>query len=140
MTDFNEKIIAEFRENNGTVQTAGFGSSLVLLHTTGAKSGAARVSPVMGQRQPDGSWLVAASKAGAPENPAWYLNMVAHPEMAIEAATPNGIETVDVLAEDLQGADRDAGWAAFTANAPGFLDYQVKAGDRLIPVVRLTPR
>ncbi|UFS60426.1 nitroreductase/quinone reductase family protein [Subtercola endophyticus] len=140
MTDFNDKIIAEFRANDGVVQTAGFGASLVLLHTTGAKTGAERVSPVMAQPQPDGSWLVAASKAGAPENPAWYLNMLAHPDMAIEAVTGNGVETVEVVAEDLKGAARDAAWATFTEKAPGFLDYQVTAGDRLIPVVKLSRR
>lgn len=136
MSDFNEKIIAEFRANKGHVETAGFGSNLILLHNIGAKSGTERVSPLMGITQPDGSWLVAASKAGAPEDPAWYRNLLAHPEVSIETGT----ETIAVVAEDLTGAERDAAWAQFTTRAPGFLDYQAKAGDRLIPVVKLTPR
>ncbi|MGA1838760.1 nitroreductase/quinone reductase family protein [Herbiconiux sp. 11R-BC] len=138
MSDFNQQIIEEFRANGGTVQR--FGSSLVLLHTTGAKSGEPRLSPVMGIAQPDGSWLVAASKAGAPSNPAWYANLVAHPEAAIEAATDDGVATVEVTAAPLEGEERDAGWAQFVARSPGFADYEAKAGGRVIPVVKLSPR
>lgn len=136
MSDFNEKIIAEFRANKGHVETAGFGSNLILLHTIGAKTGTEHVSPLMGIAEPDGSWLVAASKAGAPDHPAWYRNLLAHPEISIETGT----ETVAVVAGNLTGAERDAAWIKFTTKAPGFLDYQAKAGDRLIPVVKLSPR
>ncbi|MEF2979330.1 nitroreductase/quinone reductase family protein [Subtercola sp. YIM 133946] len=140
MSGFNDRIIAEFRANGGRVETAGFGSSLVLLHTIGAKSGVERISPVMGIPQPDGSWLVAASAAGAPDNPARYANLLGHPEVAVEVGVGDTIETIDVRAEALQGEARDAGWAQFTRRSPGFRDYEAKAGGRLIPVVKLSRR
>ncbi|GGF33085.1 hypothetical protein GCM10011399_27740 [Subtercola lobariae] len=136
MSNFNDQIIAEFRANNGTVTTAGFGSSLVLLHSLGVKSGIERVTPVMSIARPDGTWLIAASKAGAPENPAWYANLKAKPETSIET----GSDTVPVVAEELTDPEYDAGWAEFTSRAPGFADYQVKAGSRRIPVIKLSPR
>ncbi|MCS5732748.1 nitroreductase family deazaflavin-dependent oxidoreductase [Herbiconiux daphne] len=136
MNDFTERVISEFRANGGNVTTGGFGDSLVLLHTKGAKSGAPRLAPVMGIAQPDGSWLVCASKAGAPDNPAWFANLLRHPDAAIET----GSATVDVTAANLTGAERDVAWAQFTDRSPGFVAYQERAGDRTIPVVRLTPR
>lgn len=133
--DFNDRIIEEFRANGGHVETAGFGDKLVLLHTIGARSGDERVAPTMALRDED-SWLVYASKAGAPENPAWYYNLVQNPDITIE--TPQG--TVEVTAHELHGDERDAAWAQVVAVASGFADYQVKAGARVIPVLRLTPR
>ena len=134
MPDFNETIIAEFRANGGHVETAGFGDSLVLLHTTGARSGEARVNPLMAIATDDG-WLVAASAAGAPRHPAWFHNLVAHPAARVEVGTG---EIVDVVATSLEGADYDAAWAAFTARSRAFESYAQRAGDREIPVVRLT--
>ncbi|QJU52614.1 nitroreductase/quinone reductase family protein [Herbiconiux sp. KACC 21604] len=139
MSDFNERIVEEFRANGGTVSTAGFGDKLVLLHTTGAKSGAARISPVMGFPEQDG-WLVVASKAGAPENPAWYANLVAHPDAAIETPGENGVETVEVTARALSGDEYAAAWKRVVAAAPGFDDYRIKARHRTIPVLLLTRR
>src|ERR1700712_2516793 len=136
MSDFNEQVIAEFRSNGGEGKTAGFGSSLLLVHSIGVKSGIERVSPVMSIAQPDGSWLIAASKAGAPENPAWYGNLKAQPDVTVE--TPAG--TVEVTAHELTDDEYEAGWSQFTTRAPGFADYQVKAGARRIPVIKLTPR
>jgi len=134
MSGFNDQVIAEFRANAGVVSR--FGSSLVLLHTVGAKSGEPRIHPVMSIEQPDGSWLIAASKAGAPTNPAWFHNLVATPDATIEAGT----ETVDVHASTVTDPEYDAAWAQFTSRSPGFADYQVKAGSRRIPVLRLTRR
>ena len=133
--DFNDQIIEEFRANGGHVETAGFGDKLILLHTIGARSGEERVTPTMALRDED-SWLVYASKAGAPDNPAWYYNLVTNPDITIE--TPQGM--VDVTAHELHGEERDAAWAQVVAVASGFADYQVKAGPRVIPVLRLTPR
>ena len=131
---FNDAVINEFRANNGTV--ARFGRGLVLLHHVGAKSGAERVSPVRGIRETPDTWLVAASKAGAPDNPAWFHNLLAHPNVEIE--TPDdGRVTVDAV--ELVGAERDAGWERFTAASPGFREYQDKT-TRTIPVLRLTRR
>lgn len=136
MSDWNRKVIEEFRSNGGTVTINGFGRRLVLLHHVGAKSGTERVSPVMGIRTDDDTWLVAASKAGAPDHPAWYFNLKAHPETEIE--TPDD-GTVPVRAEILDGAERDAGWALFTEASEGFKAYEART-TRVIPVLALHRR
>ena len=84
MSDWNQQIIDEFRANGGDVRTNGFGKGLVLLHHRGAKTGAERVSPVAGIRVDPDTWLAAASKGGAPDNPAWFHNLLAHPDVEIE--------------------------------------------------------
>lgn len=136
MSDWNQKIIDEFRENGGAVQTMGFGRSLVLLHHTGARTGTERVSPVAAIRDGDDTWLVAASKAGAPDNPDWFHNLKAHPDVVIE--TPDD-GTVEVRAQVLEADERDAAWARFTAMSEGFRSYEQKT-TRVIPVVALTRR
>ena len=135
MSDYNDRIITEFRENGGTV-TTGHGSGLVLLHSIGAKSGVERIHPVLAIPDGDG-WLIAASKGGAPENPAWFHNLLAHPDIEIE--TPDD-GTVAVHAERLTGAVRDEGWARFTS-LPGssFASYEAKTS-RVIPVLELQRR
>ena len=134
MSGFNERIIEEFRANGGTVETAGFGRRLVL-HHVGAKSGVERVTPVMALPTDDG-WVVAASKGGAPDNPAWFHNLLAHPDTAVEA--PDDGE-VAVRAVPLEGAERDAAWARFLAESPGFAEYEQRTA-RTIPVVELRRR
>ena len=135
MSDFNERIIAEFRASGGTVEAAGFGRSLVLVHHLGARSGIERVSPVMAI--PTGAgWLIAASKGGAPENPAWFGNLLAHPDVVIE--TPDDGE-VAVHAVALEGAERDAAWARFLERSPAFGQYEQRTS-RTIPVVELRRR
>ena len=134
--NWNQNIIDEFRANDGTVTTAGFGRALVLLHHLGAKSGQERVTPVMGIRQDPDTWLVAASKAGAPDNPAWFHNLKAQADVTIEVP---GEGTVDVSARVLDGDERDAGWARFTAASPGFREYEDRT-TRVIPVVALHRR
>jgi deazaflavin-dependent nitroreductase family protein len=134
---FNDAIIDEFRANGGAVSR--FGDDLVLVHSTGAKSGAERIHPVLGIRD-GGGWLIAASKGGAPEHPAWFHNLVAHPHATIEAPDGRGgIDTVAVRAEVLAGAEREAAWARFLDRSPAFAQYEARAG-RVIPVVRLAPR
>jgi deazaflavin-dependent oxidoreductase (nitroreductase family) len=133
VSDFNDLIIAEFRANGGRVQN--FGASLVLLHTIGAKSGDARVSPVLGIADGD-AWLVIASAGGSPRHPAWYFNLEAHPDVAIE--TPAG--TVDVHATALDGADYDSAWAKFVARSPAFEQYAQRTDGRTMPILRLSPR
>lgn len=134
MPDFNETIISEFRANGGHVETAGFGDSLVLLHTVGARSGAERVNPLMAIATDDG-WLVVASAGGSPRHPAWFHNLIANPLARVEVGSG---EVVDVVATSLDGSDYDAAWAAFTARSRAFESYRQRAGDREIPVVRLT--
>jgi deazaflavin-dependent oxidoreductase (nitroreductase family) len=136
MTDLNQQIIEEFRANGGHVETMGFGDSLIILHSTGARSGKERVNPVLAIPTDDGGWLIAASKAGAPDNPGWYANLMAHPTMRIEVGT----STVDVTATEITGDDYPAAWAKFTAQSDAFKEYEKKAGGRHIPVILLSPR
>ena len=131
--DWNTRIIDEFRRTGGTVER--FGDALVLLHHIGARSGIERVTPVMAIRPDDDTWLIAASKAGAPENPAWFHNLLAHPAVTIE--TPAG--DVAVHATRLTGRERDAAWSRFTAVSPGFRAYEERT-DRVIPVLALRRR
>ncbi|OOB92459.1 nitroreductase family deazaflavin-dependent oxidoreductase [Rathayibacter sp. VKM Ac-2630] len=136
MAGFTETIIEEFRANGGTVTTAGFGRSLVLLHYVGARSGEERIAPLMALHPSDDVRLLAASAAGAPKHPAWFHNPVAEPGTVIE--TPDH-GTVPVRARILEGAERDAGWRLFTDASDGFAGYEKKT-TRVIPVVELTRR
>ena len=133
---WNDTVISEFRTNDGQVSTGGFGRSLVLLHTVGAKSGAERVHPVLGRRSGD-DWVVAASAAGAATHPAWFHNLVANPEITIEVA---GEGIVPVTAQQLTDGDYEREWAGFVAQSEAFAQFQEKAGDRRIPLVRLRRR
>ena len=134
MSDWNDRIIEQFRTNGGDVGQ--FGRSLVLMHHVGARTGTVRVAPVMALPDGDGAWLVAASKAGAPDNPGWFHNLVAHPDIDIE--TPDD-GTVAVHAEVLRGEARDRAWARFTAASDGFREYERRT-TRTIPVLRLARR
>ncbi|MCH1866187.1 nitroreductase/quinone reductase family protein [Nocardioides sp. CFH 31398] len=136
MSDFNSQVIAEFRQNDGTVTTAGFGRSLILVHHVGARSGTERVTPLVPVRDSEDTWLVAASKAGAPDNPAWYHNLLAHPDVTIE--TPDD-GVVDVHVTELTGDDRDTAWRKFTDMSDGFRSYEERT-TRTIPVLALTRR
>lgn len=130
---YNDRVIDEFRANGGVV--ADFGSDLVLLHTVGARSGEARVNPVLVIVDGE-SWLVIASAAGQPQHPAWYFNLIAAPLVSVE--TPG--ETVEVLATSLEGAEWDAAWQAFRDRSPAFAEYRTRSEGREFPIVRLTRR
>lgn len=132
--DFNAQIIAEFRANGGKVGGPFDGAPLLLLHTTGAKSGAERINPVMYQDLGDGRVAVFASKAGADTNPAWYHNVVTHPDVTAEI----GAETRSFTARVADDAEREPIWTKQKAEAPGFADYEAKT-PRVIPVVILEP-
>ena len=132
MSAWNDKIIAEFRANAGRVGGNFEGAPLLLLHTTGAKSGLERVSPMMYMQVGD-SWAVFASKAGADTNPAWYHNLLAHPKAQIEVGT----ETIEVIGRDLNDEEREPIWIAQKAAYPGFAGYERKT-TRQIPVVLLS--
>ncbi|MCZ7438118.1 nitroreductase family deazaflavin-dependent oxidoreductase [Micromonospora sp. WMMC241] len=133
MSDWNDKIIAEFRANGGQVGGQFAGAPLLLLHTVGAKSGQPRVNPMMYQRL-DRGYAVFASKAGAPTNPAWYHNLLAEPHVRAEIGT----DTVDLVARVADGDERERIWDAQKAAYPGFADYERKT-TRQIPVVVLEP-
>jgi len=137
MSDWNDKIIEEFRANEGRVGRFGNGH-LVLLTTTGAKTGLKRTTPVMAVERPNpfGSIYVIASYAGRDENPAWFHNILATPEVFVELATDEGIVTYDATAAVLPRAERDEIYAEVAATNPGFAEYETKT-DRVIPVVEL---
>lgn len=136
MADWNQQIIDEFRTNDGTVNTMGFGRGLVLVHHRGAKSGAERITPLAAIRDSDDDWLITASAGGSDSNPAWYHNLLAHPDISIE--TPDDGE-VSVHAVDLPSEERDVAWSRFTEMSDGFAGYEKKTS-RIIPVLRLTRR
>ena len=117
-------------------KTPGFDFDLLLLTTTGRKSGQERTSPLGWVSDGNGGWLIAASANGAAGLPAWYHNLAAAPDKArIEV---NGA-AVAVSAEQLHGAEREAGWQKLTTGIPRFGKYADQT-DREIPVIRLTPR
>jgi deazaflavin-dependent oxidoreductase (nitroreductase family) len=131
--DFNSKIIEEFRANSGKVGGPFEGAPVLLLHTTGAKTGQERVNPMMYMKVEDG-YAVFASKGGAPTNPDWYHNLVAHPRVRAEI----GAETVELNARVADTQAREPIWTAQKSAYPGFADYERKTA-RQIPVVILEP-
>ena len=132
--DFNEQVIEEFRSNAGVVGGMFEGMPLLLLHDRGAKSGKPYIHPLVYLGE-GGRYFVFASKGGAPENPAWYHNLKAHPDAQIEVGT----ETIDVTATELTGEERDRVFREQMERAPQFADYEQKTA-RTIPVVALTPK
>jgi deazaflavin-dependent oxidoreductase (nitroreductase family) len=133
MSDWNTNVIEEFRANGGKVGGPFEGAPLLLLHSTGAKSGQARVSPVMYLADGD-DLVVFASKAGAPTNPDWYHNLVANPKASVEVED----RTVNVVAHVAEGDARERLWSRQKELFPNFADYESKT-TRQIPVVVLHP-
>jgi deazaflavin-dependent oxidoreductase (nitroreductase family) len=132
--DFNKTLIEEFRANGGKVGGMFEGRDLLLLHTTGAKSGRPRVNPLAYRR--DGDHLVVfGTKGGADTHPDWYYNVRAHPEASVEVGT----ERFDVVARIAEGAEHDRIWRAQKSDIPSFAEYEQKT-DRVIPVVVLERR
>ncbi len=130
--DFNAKIIEEFHANEGRVGGMFEGAPLLLLHHTGAKTGTARINPLV--YLPDGdSYVIFASKAGAPTNPDWYHNLKAHPNVQIEV----GPETIDVTATEAEGEERDRLFNTQAERMSNFADYAEKTEGRVIPVIVL---
>jgi deazaflavin-dependent oxidoreductase (nitroreductase family) len=133
MADFNKQVITEFHENAGVVGGMFEGMPILLLHHVGAKSGTARIAPLVyladGER-----YVIFASKGGAPEHPSWYHNLKANPETKLEVGT----EVIDVVASEATGDERDRLYSTQSEVAPQFAEYQAKT-TRQIPVVVLTP-
>ena len=129
--NWNSKIIEEFRASDGKIGGPFEGAPMLLLHSTGAKSGQERVNPMMYQ-QVGNAWAVFASKAGAPTNPDWFHNLVAHPEATIEI----GSETIAVRARVAADDERGPIWETQKERYPGFADYETKT-TRQIPVLIL---
>jgi deazaflavin-dependent oxidoreductase (nitroreductase family) len=124
----NEKVIEEFRSNDGKVGGYFAGMELLLLHTIGAKSGNEHIKPLAYTKDGD-NFVVIASKGGAPAHPAWYYNVLANPRMTVEVGT----DTFEVEAREAVGEERDKLYAAQAELYPGFKDYQEKT-ERVIPV------
>ena len=131
-TAFNEKIIAEFRENEGVVGGPFEGVRLLLLGNVGAKSGAARVNPLAYTTDGD-DLIIIASFAGSDKHPPWYFNIVANPEVTIEVGT----ETYAARASVVTEPDRSRLYSQMEGEMAAFTGYREKT-DREIPVIRLT--
>ena len=129
--DWNQKIIDEFRSAGGKVGGQFAGAPLLLLTSTGAKTAKKHTTPMMYLAEGD-RLAVFASKAGAPTNPDWYHNLVAHPRASVEVGT----DTFEVDAEVAGRAERDRLYAIQAERYPGFAEYENKT-ERVIPVVIL---
>lgn len=131
---FQQQVIDEFRANAGHVAGPFEGARLLLLTTTGARSGAPHTVPLA--YLPDGGhqFLVIGSAGGSPRHPAWYHNLVTNPHVTVE----DGVFVADALAVVLQGADRDQAFARAVETDPGWAEYEKRSG-RILPVVALRP-
>jgi len=132
--EFNRNLIQEFRATRGDPNGPYAHRPILLLTTTGAKTGLPRTTPVMYIRDA-GRLYVIASNAGAPKHPHWYRNLLAHPDLTVEI----GAETYPARAVTLHGEDRRQAWEAILLQAPFFADHQAKI-TRQIPVVELIRR
>jgi deazaflavin-dependent oxidoreductase (nitroreductase family) len=130
-TAFNQSVIEEFRANAGKVGGPFEGGDLLLLTTTGAKSGQERTTP-LGYVRHDGSLLIVGSNLGSPRHPDWYHNVLAHPVVQVEI----GARTFEALAVPAEGARREELFGHVVRAAPGYGDYQART-DRPLPVVVL---
>ena len=131
MREFNEKLIEEFRANDGKVSGSFANAPLILITHTGAKTGTKRTSPLVYTRDGDRIVLI-ASKGGAPTHPHWYLNMTANPQVTVELPG----ETFEARVTEATGEERDRLYDAQAAQMPNFADY-ANATDRKIPVLVL---
>ena len=131
VNDWNDRIIKEFRENDGKVGGQFEGAPLVLLTTTGAKTGKVRTNPLVSLVDKD-RVVIFASKAGSPTNPDWYHNIVANPRVTVE----QGTERYEADASIVEGAERERLFSTQKERFPGFADYEAGT-DRVIPVVAL---
>jgi len=134
VNDWNRKTIEEFRANGGKVGGHFAGAPLLLLHTTGARTGRERINPMMYQDLGNGTVAVFASKAGAPTHPDWYHNLVASPDVTAEI----GSETRRFRARTASGDERGRIWAKQKQDYRGFAGYEART-EREIPVVILDP-
>ncbi|MFB4309169.1 nitroreductase/quinone reductase family protein [Actinomadura sp. GTD37] len=132
--NFNTQVIEEFRANGGRVGGPFEGGRLLLLTTTGARSGAPHTTPLGYLPDGVGRVLVIASAGGSPKNPAWFHNLVARPRVTVES----GDFTYEADAVVLAGAERDAAFARAVEAEPGWGEYEIRSG-RTLPVVALVP-
>lgn len=131
VNEWNKNVIAEFRANDGVVGGQFEGAPVLLLHTTGAKSGLERVNPMMYLADDDKTYVF-ASYAGADTNPDWFHNLKAHDEVTVEL----GSEEFQAMAVEVSRSERDRLYAIQAERFPGFAEYEQKTS-RVIPVVEL---
>jgi len=134
---WNDMVIEQFRAGHERIADMFDRASLVVLHTTGAKTGEPRLSPLVSFSD-GGRLFIVASAAGADRHPAWYHNLVAHPRVQVERWAGDAVRTSDVTARVLSDDERGPLWQRIVEQAPGFGGYQEKT-DRVIPVVELQP-
>ena len=130
--DWNAGVIEEFRANDGKVGGPFEGAPMVLVHHRGAKTGTERVTPLMCQVEGERIFIF-ASKAGAPDNPDWYHNLLANPDATIEFGSDRDI---GVRVVELTGEERNRVWERQKREWPQFAEYEEKT-DRTIPVLEL---
>jgi deazaflavin-dependent oxidoreductase (nitroreductase family) len=128
---FHESIIEEFRANRGVVTRPYPDSTLVLVTIRGARTGRQRTLPLE-YFELDGVLHISATASGAPDNPAWYHNLVANPQVTVEYGT----ETFEAVARELPQDERDRAWRTLVGRKPRFAEYEQKT-DRTIPVFAL---
>ena len=133
VNEFNRNNIEAFRSNHGRLGGPFDGAPVLLLHTTGARSGQERVHPLI-YLDDDGRYVLFASAGGVDSSPAWYWNLVANPDASIEV----GDQHLDVRAVELSGEERDAKYAEQARRYPQYADYQ-RSTTRTIPVLALIP-
>jgi len=131
MSDFNKKIIQEFRANDGKVGGMFEGMSLLLVHTTGAKSGQLRINPTAYIKDEE-NLIIAASKGGADSHPDWYHNLVSNPQVIVEV----GSETISALAEVPSEPERSNLYDKLASKYPMFNEYKTKT-KRVIPIIKM---
>jgi deazaflavin-dependent oxidoreductase (nitroreductase family) len=132
-SDFNATIIEEFRANGGRIGGSFAGTTMILVHHIGARSGIERVTPLACSPQGDGRFAIVASNGGSPAHPDWYYNLKANPRINVEVGT----QTFTVLAEELGDTARAGLWPKLVAEAPAIGEHQAKT-TRRIPLFMLT--
>jgi deazaflavin-dependent oxidoreductase (nitroreductase family) len=131
--ELNRGVIAEFRANQGQVGGQFAPYDMLILHSTGARSGQTRENP-LGYVRDGQDLLVVGSRGGDPRHPDWYWNLKAHPQATVEVGT----EIVPVIATEVDEVDHARLWVSITTVMPGLLDYQQQTTRRL-PIIRLSP-
>jgi deazaflavin-dependent oxidoreductase (nitroreductase family) len=131
---FGQEHVRVYRETGGERGYHWRGTTILLLTTTGRRSGEQRTTPLI-HREDDGRWVIVASKGGAPEHPGWYQNLEASPEAEIQVRD----EVIPVRVHDAEGEERERLWKLMTEDWPAYDEYQEKT-DRKIPVVVLERR
>ena len=132
MSDYNDRVIAEFRASDGRIGGSYHNGELLLLHTIGAKSGLERINPLV-TFEDGGKLILIASKGGAPSNPGWYYNLVANPRVEIEYGTEKFEAEATVISEP----ERTALFEKAGALYPFYNEYTKKT-TRTIPVIALS--